>query len=758
MRRPLALLLLLALAPSAAPAQSVVVSPARPQRTDAKDVRVFDIRDFGAKPNDTTSDAMGRTSVDRAWDALMAAIPAEGTTPANTRPVAVYFPAGRWCHYDPLLADRNRLTICGEGDATQIVPLRASTSFQFGLRRTVPHYQTKQPVSLSADHWFDLYGKLDSSIAGFANTRFGLRTKGDSHLTFHSSPWNAADFDYYATTRQLTFDFCLDGRGSTIGGGQTDVLGPACSSYGPQPFGVIMQANNAVLVIFRTAEMRTTRGWRQFSYQTPTSLTGLQKHAIQIDLANAAVSAFVGGVQVATSSVTNFNLGPAASTTLPFTAGSNLSFRPNYYQPFNVGTYSVTQGTGSADGQLLAPADFSLCGMKLSNALRYKVGATGDPQQTPTGGAVNDLYRYGDDGANTMLACLTLADPPSDNPNCRYGGRMVHWKGRTAKGGSPVGNGWFMSTNSHNSVNAWTYNNVVKDLTVSGQQPWGDGISLGAVGGLCEVKHVAVEGGFFRSLGGMGMGSSYPIEVTGCRLDGAFDAAYEGESQILNRLDFTANQMGTTGLRIRGSQIKSSNMYLGGQSTFSSRRPVGIPAITNLGRVHAGNYASTYSLTFDYDGEDGNVATQVDVDNASNQTTVALRDCKFATQPTGPAVLLRECSDIDLATAPLRFSAEGTTFGGYAPAFVQTEGPLARGEIRGGMVPPTTMQHVKNVGPNGVGNVRWAYPMGEYPPGGPTAGTWSAGCFLQPNPDGTTTYCTSSGTFGTGTLPNFATR
>lgn len=725
-------------------------SPARPQHG----ANWYDIRDFGAVPNDTSIDAMGRNSVDRAWDAILAAMPAR--VGQRDSPCTIFFPGGTWTHNDPLLADRDNLTILGEGrETTRLCPnyARGCTSLQLGLRRVPNNYLTNQPVALGPEHWVDLYGKLDTSMAGAPGARWGYRTNGDSHLTFHSSPWNAANYDYYATTRQLTFDFCLDGRGATIGGGPTDVIGPIDQSYGPQPFGVILGANNAVKVVFRTAEFPSPGlGYRFFSYSTPAAQTGVQKHAIQIDLANAAVSAFVGGVQVATSAVGTFNL--QGATVLPWMAASNLSFRPNYYQPFNVGTYSVTQSAGAADGQQTPPADFSLYGMKLSKALRYQANGAGTAQLTAAGGAVNDKYRYGDDGASSLMAYLTLSDPPTGHANCRYGGRMVHWRGNGV-----TGNGWLMSTNSHVGTNAWCYNPVVKGLTIVGQQPWGDGISLGAVGGLVEVKDVTVEGGFFRSIGGMGMGSSYPIEVTACRLDGAFDAAYFGDSQLINKLDFTANQMGTTGLRLRGCETKQTNMYFGGLSTFAGLRPPG-PAIRHLVRLHSGGYAGTYDgITFSYDGEDGNVATQVEIDNHPVHTNLSLVRCKFGLQAAGAEVVLHDYNDASMGRYPLRFSAEGTTFTNWAPAFVQTDGPLARGEIRGGMVPPSaTMQHVKNTGPGGVGNVRWVYPLGEYPATGPTDGTWSAGCFAQPNVDGTTTYCTASGTVGSASPPTFTTR
>ena len=65
------------------------------------------------------------------------------------------------------------------------------------------------------------------------------------------------------------------------------------------------------------------------------------------------------------------------------------------------------------------------------------------------------------------------------------------------------------------------------------------------------------------------------------------------------------------------------------------------------------------------------------------------------------------------------------------------------------------MQHIRNIGPGGVGHVRWTYGLGDFPEKGPSVGTWEAGDFAQPNPDGTTTYCTASGTVGGPKPPKF---
>ena len=181
---------------------------------------------------------------------------------------------------------------------------------------------------------------------------------------------------------------------------------------------------------------------------------------------------------------------------------------------------------------------------------------------------------------------------------------MAHWSSNGTRG-----NGWFMSTNTQGGNNGWVVKPVVRDLAIVGQQPWGDGISIGGVISFAQVKDVTIHGGFFRSIGGLAMGSSYPIEVTGCVLDNAFDAAYQGDSQIINRLEFTSNQMGTAGLRLRGCELKSSNLYFGGQQTFNGFRPPG-GAIAHLVRLHAGQYAGTYGLTFSFDGKDPAIPTR----------------------------------------------------------------------------------------------------------------------------------------------------
>ena len=740
-------------------------STARPQHG----ANWYDIRDFGALPNDSSSDSMGRTSVDRAWDAILAALPPK--VGSNVPPCTIFFPGGTWTHNDPLLADRDNLTIRGDGrDTTRIAPVfsKACTSIQLGLRRAPdnPNSGTNPsngrpwitPAILGPEHWVDLYGKMDTTLAPFAASRWGFRTNGDSHLTFHSSPWNCGNYDYFGATNQLTFDFCLDGRGAVVAGTNTSLIGLADPLFGPNPFAVALLGNNTFLVEFRTADQTgPTPSWRNFSYTVPASQTGVQKHAVQLDLANAQVSVFVGGVQVATNAVTvSSRGGPSAA----WAAASNLTFRANPCQPFNIGSFAIDQFNSYNEGGQGTIPDISLYGMKLSKGLRYQVNGVGTPQLTTASVAATDKYRYAVDGSTSMIVCLTLDDPPGNSPNARYAGRLVHWTSNGTRG-----NGWFMSTNTQGGYNGWVVNPVVRDLTVVGQQPWGDGISIGGVINLAQVKDVSVEGGFFRSVGSLAMGSSYPIEVTGCRLDNAFDAAYQGDSQIINRLEFTSNQMGTVGLRLRGCELKSSNIYFGGQQTFNGYRPPG-GAISDLVYLHAGQYGATYCLTFSFDGEDPSVPTHshLTCENHFALTTLALRDCKFASQASSglAAVVLRDQNDgTSSLTTPLRVLAQGCTSaassGTEPKSFFLTDGPLARGTVQDCQAPnPANCQHVKNTGPGGVGNIVWRY-TGDYS-AHPTTGTWTAGAHVLENPTATNgqwkrSECVQSGTYGTSTPP-----
>ena len=602
-----------------------------------------------------------------------------------------------------------------------------------------------------------MWGKLDGTLIPAPGTRWGFRTNGDSHLTFSSSPWNVGLYDYFATTRQLTFDLCLDGRGSTVNGTDTWMIGGNDPLYGPNIFGFNAIGANHYRFAFRTADQAGPGlQWRNFDFQVPLNQTGTQKITVQVDLPNAAVSAFCNGSQLACSAVTTGGVGGLA-----WAAGSNLSFRPNLVgQPFNVGSYAIDQFNSYNEGGQGTIPDISLYGMKLCKGLRYQTNGVGTPQLTASGATPTDLYRFGDDSSASMIACLTLNDPPAGSANGRYSGRMVHWKSN-----GTTGNGWFMSTNTQGGYNGWVYNPVVRDLTIVGQQPWGDGISIGGVINFAQVKDVSIEGGFFRSIGALAMGSSYPIEVTGCRLDNAFDAAYHGDSQIINRLEFTSNQMGTAGLRLRGCELKATNLYFGGQQTFNGFRPPG-GAISDLVYLHAGQYGATYCLTFSYDGEDASVPTHshVTCENHSVPTSLTLRDCKFGSQAnTGPAaVILHDQNNGTTAlTTPLRFLAQGCTStaapGTEPKAFFLTDGPLARGTIQDCQVPiPANCQHVKNTGPGGVGNLTWRY-SGDYA-AHPTTGTWMAGSHVLVNPCATNgqwkrSECVQTGTYGTATPP-----
>ena len=184
-------------------------------------------------------------------------------------------------------------------------------------------------------------------MVGTNGKLWGFRTNGDSHLTFHSSPWNCGLYDYFGTTNQLTFDIALDGRGAPIAATDTAVIGLADPLFGPSPFALSIFGPNAFRVIFRTADqVGPAASFRNFAYSVPASQTGVQRHAIQVDLKAAQVSVFVGGVQVPTGPVEVSGKGPAK----PWAASSGLTFRANECQPFNVGSFAIDQFNSYNEG------------------------------------------------------------------------------------------------------------------------------------------------------------------------------------------------------------------------------------------------------------------------------------------------------------------------------------------------------------------------------------------------------------------------
>ncbi len=372
-----------------------------------------DVRDFGAKADNGVTDnsVPFQAAIDHAATMM------QGITFSSA---IVYIPGApaSYCVYHPVFLDQSNIEIRGDGNSTVIQMLGTKHPvFIAGIARiaTTVVNGVSVPLTIGSSNRPDCFGKLDASVAPAPSTLWGIRTNSNSFVQFQGTPLHAGVgcaegqiySDNWGETTKLTVEFCLEPPSGQQFQPFTPILG--LGGFGPvqaSPFIVATTYNpNKFVMMFRTAEMDPFAA-RSFTFDLGSG-TRPYRVAIQVDLANAVVSAFVNGVQVTLGDSNNIT--PTA--TLPFVPGSGLKFATNDHYPFFIGAFGVTGAYGQPTGvdlRLLRPGGSpTRSDTRTTESGRSRCGSTHRRQRSTTPGRTLVTTR-------TRLA--TLPGPTTPRP------------------------------------------------------------------------------------------------------------------------------------------------------------------------------------------------------------------------------------------------------------------------------------------------------------------------------------------------------
>ena len=706
----------------------------------------YDVWEYGGRPGDFTG-----ASVDNAIERIRAAYTARDAGKSR-KPVVIYFRDSKdpWWTKTPIFLDRDDIELRGAGRRATVLQSAVAlpgvvivAQSRAPLNSTIPVAQgSKSPLTLSADHWVDAYGRLDSSAAGSPGLRWGIRTKNDAHVAFWACPFTHGFVDpakkipdSWTGIRKLTIDFAVDsGSGTQLAAGDLFGLGSLAEGV-LSPWVMLASATNTVQFKARLSD-GNNRTW-SFSLG---QATGLVKVTFQIDLTNATVQAYVNGTQVAVS---------YQSPTQPFTPGSYTFVRNEYY-PFLVGMSGM--GINGPTGGVY-PIDRTWYGLRLVAGTVYADNGVGKPQARLDGVTITDFRRYFDTLTPGTMGMLSLRDMPV--------GSGAVCDGRMVTGSSPMGTflGLLVTTGAQGTYTGGTIRNVtVRDITVAapGDTSYGCAISLGAFLDV-RIRNVEAIGGI-HGISTLNSLAAYALYMDDIRVSGS-DAGYYGNYQLAHINGLYGGNCYLTGIRTYACSLLARNLWW----DTSGVAETGI-------KLHGGDYGGWYEFeNLVWDTEDGTAPSNAVIYCENMQASTPLLRCKNLFVATcGESGSVFSLSDKSQngrsSSARPTFSCDGLYIVGYNhTAQVVTNGTQWSGVIRDIRTGYDSSQFqvpaVINLGPGGKGRV-----VAEHRGilnGPPRSGTWTAGAdriYPVDPADGQAMelVCTTSGTFGTPTAPSFA--
>ena len=552
-------------------------APTRPPRG----VFWVDVRDYGAKADNGLTDNTGpfQAAIDDLAAKLQALTYPSGVVfiPAATKPYGVY---------TPVFVDHDNITIQGEGQGTLVTMAGGGSHsiFIFGVRRVQEAFVngTAVPLTIGPSNRPDLFGKLDASVAPAPGAHWGLRTNANTFVEFQAGPMSAGVssaasatyLDNWSETSKLTLEFCIE----PPDGQQLPIFTPILGLGGQNPVKAApfvvssWDVPNKLSVLFRTSDLDPS-GIRAYNI-TLTPATPPFKIALQFDLDNAVLSAFVNGVQVAIASPNN--LSPTSST--PFAPGLGLKFALNDHHPFLIGADGINGAYSGPTG-----TDLRVYGLRLSNTLRYQNNGVGrgqvraDAPATP----LNDSWAYFGNDSHTV--CFLAGN---DNP--ATSGRLV-----TVRNGGAVVSGLTSGLFIHSVNPVNVANNAIRDITLSCANGFGQCVSIGAVLEMTIDGLVAYGG--YHGIGSFNTTVSYFLYLSKCNIQGT-DAAYYGAFQLLYARDILIASSGRNAVRHVASGSRWDNVLIAR----------GSPVSECVFKACAGDYGGDFILTnwiVDFEGE-----------------------------------------------------------------------------------------------------------------------------------------------------------
>lgn len=414
---------------------------------------------------------------------------------APAGPLTLYFPQNikRYLFTKPVFCDRNDLIIKGDGLGSWLYNTSASPLFQLGLKRK----------SLTPNHWVDLFGILDTSLAPAINKKIGYRTCLDSHIHFSGTALTAGPMvsnlpNFWKTTTQLTIDVGV--LNNTVWNADMQQICGAADIHGPAPWYLQVNASGKILAFKFTTNDGVIRrvGWYMDQLAS-------QRISIQLDLTNATVTCWSNGIQLTQMPAPNTSLGA------DFVPGNSLRLRYDGIGTFGLGSVGAGLfGWGSPVG---TPVDLTYFGFRVLTNLVYAT-ANGTQQVRLDGKPINDNMRFwvADPGILFRLQLDDVAGSP-----------LVHgW-------GTGHSYGFFVSSSLSNFDTI--SGNVIQDIFLQNALPYGQTVSIG----LCYetmIRDCKILNGL-HNIGSLVSGVSYPIRIKDTILMSPGECNYFGWGQIV---------------------------------------------------------------------------------------------------------------------------------------------------------------------------------------------------------------------------------
>lgn len=433
---------------------------------------------IGSSPVEAASNTWRRKSV---FDALVAARRARGQ---GDRWITLRFPDRPIWFDRPFVGDAPYLRLQGDGPNAgfRMLTFRDDSHLILGVPRTFAG------KAFTPDHWYNLAGRLDSSVVA---PHWGLRTLGNSHIASMAG-YVSYPVGYWATSPGVCVNLWLD---STDAPTPTNV--PICglSQDGkPMPWAIVTMGDRIVTF---AAAIQPDGSARTYAAYTPMPLVrGPHRYTLQHDLASGVFTAIVDGA------VSHPRM-QAGNDTMP--AGSH--FPSNQSTPFLIGALGGNSNNIGGDITNVGGRDIAVGGLKVSDRAEYREdGARLD------GKPDNDQNRYFSASPGTLAYLPLDQDPVVAAPD-----RLVN-----ISGGGRNATALYLS-DEHGSPFSAIPHTEIRDLKLIGSaSPFGQCVALGYAL-YVDARGCTFAGGA-HGFASAKFGANYTIRLADCTASGQ-DAA-----------------------------------------------------------------------------------------------------------------------------------------------------------------------------------------------------------------------------------------